>query len=88
MLIIIWIIGSFVAAWVAHDKGRNGLKFFLLALLASPLIGILAAIGCRPHDLPSSSGYMWSINRSFSKPMQMFLVIAAVIFMVAWLTAP
>lgn len=83
MLVFLWIAGSVVAAWVAHDKGRNGPMFFLLALVASPLIGLLAAIGCRARE--GMGGYGWSINRAFSKHMQVFLAIALTVFVFAWI---
>jgi len=68
MLIVIgWIACSFVAAWIAADKGRSGPGFFFLSLLLSPLIGCLAAIGAQPHDrryinpnaAPPASGRAW-----------------------------
>ena len=43
-ILIPWLLLSIIAAVIANNKGRSGLGFFLLALLLSPLIGILAAL--------------------------------------------
>ena len=49
-----WIIGwltlSFLAGWIAEQKGRSGPGFFLLALVFSPLIGLIAASAARRID--------------------------------------
>lgn len=50
-----WIILYFglsaLAGIVAARKGRSGIGFFLLALMLSPLIGLLAAAIARPADV-------------------------------------
>ncbi len=43
-IIIIWIVGCFIAGYIADKKGRSGGWFFLLSVLLSPLIGIVAAL--------------------------------------------
>jgi hypothetical protein len=43
-IFILWIALSFVAAAIAQNKGRSVGGFFLLSLLLSPVIGILAAL--------------------------------------------
>ena len=40
---VLWLGLSVIAGIIASKKGRSGLGFFLLAVLLSPLIGILAA---------------------------------------------
>ena len=47
MIVFFWICFSFLAAWIAADKGRSGVGFFFLSLLLSPLIGIIAACACQ-----------------------------------------
>lgn len=42
--VLIWVALSGVAGVIAAKKGRSPGGFFLLALLLSPLVGILAAI--------------------------------------------
>jgi hypothetical protein len=42
--IIIWLGLSVIAGIVAANKGRSGFGFFLLSVLLSPLIGIIAAL--------------------------------------------
>ncbi len=46
--LIVWIGLSIVAGVIAGNKGRSGIGFFFLALLLSPLIGIIAALVARP----------------------------------------
>jgi len=48
MIIILWLAFSVVAGVLAHNKGRSGAGFFFLALLLSPIIGILAAAVVSP----------------------------------------
>jgi hypothetical protein len=38
----IWIGGASVAAWVAWEKGREPVVWFLLAFFLSPLVGLVA----------------------------------------------
>ena len=45
-----WIGLSILAGYIASQKGRSGFGFFLLALLLSPLIGVLAAIFAGPNQ--------------------------------------
>ena len=39
-----WVIFSIVAGAIAGAKGRSGMGYFLLAMLLSPLIGIILAV--------------------------------------------
>lgn len=43
-IVILWLFLSLIAGLIAGKKGRSGLGFFLLAMLLSPLIGIIAAL--------------------------------------------
>lgn len=43
-IIIPWLFLSIIAAVIASNKGRSGIGFFLLAILLSPLVGIIAAL--------------------------------------------
>jgi hypothetical protein len=43
-IFFIWFALSIIAAIIASNKGRSGLGFFLLSVLLSPLIGIIAAL--------------------------------------------
>ena len=47
-LIIFWLITSVLAGGIASNKGRSFMGFFLLALLLSPLVGIIAALIAAP----------------------------------------
>jgi len=48
--LIFWIAFSIIAAVIASNKGRSAAGFFFLALLLSPLIGIIAALVASPND--------------------------------------
>ena len=43
-IFIIWLFLSVVAGVIASNKGRSGIGFFLLSVILSPLIGIIAAL--------------------------------------------
>jgi len=47
-IILGWIISSGLAAWIASTKGRSVIGFFLLSLMFSPLVGIIAALVVGP----------------------------------------
>jgi len=49
MFFILWIGFSIIAAVVAGNKGRSAVGFFFLALLLSPLIGLIAAFAAAPN---------------------------------------
>ena len=48
-IIIGWIAFSVLAGFIAQNKGRSFLWFFLASILLSPLIGVLAAWGAWPQ---------------------------------------
>jgi len=49
MDLVLWWLGlSVLAGVLAGNKGRSGFGFFLLALVLSPLIGILGALIAAP----------------------------------------
>jgi len=48
-IFIFWIALSIVAGVVASNKGRSGAGFFLLSLILSPVIGVIAALVVSPH---------------------------------------
>ena len=43
-ILIFWIGFSILAAVIANNKGRSGFGYFLLSILLSPLIGLIAAL--------------------------------------------
>lgn len=45
---IAWFALSLVAGAIAGNKGRSGFGFFVLSILLSPLVGILAAFAASP----------------------------------------
>jgi hypothetical protein len=47
-IFIVWIALSFVAGYIASNKGRSFPGFFCLALFLSPIVGILAAAVASP----------------------------------------
>lgn len=49
-MFIVWLGLSLVAAVVAGNKGRSAIGFFFLSLLASPLVGLIAALVVEPRS--------------------------------------
>ena len=49
-ILFIWIALSILAGWIAEQKGRSGVGFFFLALVLSPLIGLIAAAAVSKND--------------------------------------
>jgi len=48
-LFLFWIAFSVIAGAIAANKGRSAFGFFLLAVILSPLIGIICALIARPN---------------------------------------
>ena len=50
---VVWLALSFIAGVIASKKGRSGFGFFLLSIVLSPLVGIIAALvaGQNTHKL-------------------------------------
>lgn len=40
---LFWLVFSIVAGVIASNKGRSGVGFFMLSIILSPLVGIVAA---------------------------------------------
>lgn len=40
-LALIWVALCFIAAWLAHSKGRSPVVAFFLSLFLSPLVGLI-----------------------------------------------
>ena len=38
----VWVGGAFVAAWVAWEKGREPVAWFVVAFFLSPLVALVA----------------------------------------------
>lgn len=49
-IILLWIGGSIIVAFIAMARGRTGLGFFLLSLLISPLIAFIAVLVAKNGD--------------------------------------
>jgi tRNA(Ile2) C34 agmatinyltransferase TiaS len=47
--IVLWFMLAIVAGVIAANKGRSGFGFFLLAIVLSPLIGIIAAAAAKSN---------------------------------------
>lgn len=47
---ILWFVLSFVAGVIANNKGRWGFGFFILSVLLTPLVGIIAALVAASND--------------------------------------
>ncbi len=59
IFVIGWLIFSLVAGYIAHQRGRSPILIFIVSILLSPLIGIIAAImvkrgnGVKAPDSPA-----------------------------------
>ena len=49
-LFVAWIAFSIVAGVIASNKGRSSVGFFFLALVLSPILGIIAALIAKPDE--------------------------------------
>jgi hypothetical protein len=47
--LIFWLALSVVAAVIAANKKRSALGFFLLSILLTPIIGVIAALVAKPN---------------------------------------
>jgi len=50
LVILLWIVLSVVAGYVAEGKGRNGLGVTFLSFALSPVIGLAVAYCLTPND--------------------------------------
>lgn len=50
VILVVWIFGATLAAKLADRKGLRGTTYFLLSLLLSPLVGLLAAAVSAPDQ--------------------------------------
>ena len=53
--LLIWPVLCFVVAFVAGERGRSGVGFFLLSFFLSPLIGLLVLIALPASTLPGAA---------------------------------
>jgi RNA polymerase subunit RPABC4/transcription elongation factor Spt4 len=44
LVLFVWLPLCALVAWVATQKGRSGIGFFLLSLILSPLIGLIVLV--------------------------------------------
>ena len=49
LIIVLWVLLSVVAGYVAEGKGRNGLGVTFLSFLLSPIIGLAVAALMSPN---------------------------------------
>lgn len=49
-----WVGFSILAGWIANSKGRSGFGYFVLSMVLSPLIGLLAVFGVPARAAPPS----------------------------------
>ena len=54
-LILAWIAGSFLCAFVASQKGRSASGWWFLSMLLSPLIALIALCAIPSLEKPKAS---------------------------------
>jgi len=48
---LLWLILALMVAAIAHGKGRSAWLFFLLSMIATPVVGFAAVLLIPPHPL-------------------------------------
>lgn len=48
-MLVLWIGGAFLAAWVATEKGRDPVAWWVLGFLLSPLLALVALSAVAPR---------------------------------------
>ena len=43
-IVIFWVIFALVVSFIAINKGRSGMGFFILSILLSPLLGLIIVL--------------------------------------------
>ncbi len=67
-IFLLWVGLSVVAAVIASNKGRSAAGFFFLALLLSPLIGILCALAVSSRaDQERQKAQVWGESATLRK---------------------
>jgi hypothetical protein len=67
-IFILWLALGIVAGVVAANKGRSGFGFFLLSIVLSPLIGIIAALAAKSREgIEQDKVQAWGISKDFRK---------------------
>lgn len=64
----IWVGGAAVAAWVAWEKGREPVAWFVLAFFLSPLVALVALGPVPAHHMARQRG--WSAPRRERKRLK------------------
>lgn len=44
-VLVVWVIGCTIVAWIAQTQGRSPVTWFSVALLLSPVLGFVAVRG-------------------------------------------
>lgn len=42
-VVVVWLLLSAIAAWLAHSKGRSAVGVFFLSIFLTPLVGLITA---------------------------------------------
>lgn len=50
MVIVMWLVFAILVGVYASSKGRSGFGFFLIAIILSPLIGLIIALVVAPNN--------------------------------------
>jgi len=49
LVIVVWILGATIVAWIASSQGRSPLTWFSVSVALSPLFGFVAVILTAPR---------------------------------------
>jgi hypothetical protein len=70
--VAVWIGGASVTAWVAWEKGREPVAWFVVALFLSPLVGLVAL-----SAVPMRYSARRKAGRADRQPLEDPVVVAA-----------
>jgi hypothetical protein len=62
LLVLLWLLPAFFIGWIAGQKGRSRIFYFLLTVFLSPLVGLLVLIAL-PSRLPPPQAASIARNR-------------------------
>jgi len=65
VILLVWLLPAFVIAWMAGQKGRSGISYFLLSVFLSPLVPFLILLVVPTRTQPSGMKNCPTCHQSF-----------------------
>lgn len=51
LVIVVWVVGATVVAWIAQSQGRSPMTWFGVSVVLSPLLGFVAVVLTAPRKV-------------------------------------